>query len=84
MIIIKNFFAVEEGGEHRKLLVIGDGRDGGEGATGNFEAAAIDLSSCLEVLAAPSPFGATAIARSIVLRLLVFKFLLEFILLTDR
>ncbi|VDK41698.1 unnamed protein product [Gongylonema pulchrum] len=39
-----------------------------EGVGHDFETASVELSSCLQVLAAPSSFGVVAFARAIVLR----------------
>uniref|UniRef100_A0A183UUS6 SpoU_methylase domain-containing protein n=1 Tax=Toxocara canis TaxID=6265 RepID=A0A183UUS6_TOXCA len=50
---------------HRRVVVIGPD---GEGANRGFEAASLDIAACLKVVAAPSSFGAAAIARAIVLR----------------
>ncbi|VDK22836.1 unnamed protein product, partial [Anisakis simplex] len=50
---------------HRRVVVIGPDA---EGTNHGFEAASVDIAACLKVIAAPSSFGAAAIARAIVLR----------------
>lgn len=55
-------------GDRRRVMLFGDEREGTDETDRDFQAASLDLASCLQVLAAPSSFGVIAIARAIVLR----------------
>lgn len=58
-------------------MIVGEERRGTDGTDHGFQAASLDLTPYLEILATPSTFGVVAIARAIILRLIFDrKFLL--------
>ncbi|VDK22872.1 unnamed protein product, partial [Anisakis simplex] len=64
-LLIRSIAGDQDEVAHRRVVVIGPDA---EGTNHGFEAASVDIAACLKVIAAPSSFGAAAIARAIVLR----------------
>lgn len=74
--MLENFLA-EAGWEDDRfrVMVVGAEKRDSNGADQGFQAALLDLSPYLEILAVPSTFGMIAIARAIILR---FNFIFSF------
>lgn len=66
---LKHFFLSDDGMNSRRIVVVGANSDGV--TSHEFEAASFDTTTCLRIVAAPSAFGATVIARTFVLRLVL-------------
>lgn len=64
-------------------MIVGEERRGTDETDHGFQTASLDLAPHLEILATPSTFGVVAIARAIILKLVLFKKNLQFFNLTS-